>query len=95
MKISEVKIDDLKNYAHVYHAEDDSLFETILLACKSFIRNYTGLNPEQVDLHEDLTIALYVLASDMYDNRQYVVEASHINPVIQSIMDSHSINLLR
>jgi N12 class adenine-specific DNA methylase len=95
MKISEVTIENLKNYAHVYHAEDDVLFATILVACKSFIRNYTGLSPEQVDLHEDLTIALYVLASDMYDNRQYVVEASHINPVIQSIMDSHSINLLR
>lgn len=95
MKISEVTIDNLKNYVHIYHAEDDVLLSAILVACKSFIRNYTGLTPEQMELKEDLTIVLYVLASDMYDNRQYVVEASHVNPVIQSILDSHSINLLR
>lgn len=95
MKISQVTIDELKNYSHIYHNEDDSLLTAILLACKSFIRNYTGLTPEQMDLHEDLPIALYVLASDMYDNRQYVIEASHVNQVIKSILDSHSINLLR
>jgi N12 class adenine-specific DNA methylase len=95
VKISEVNIDNLKNYSHIYHAEDDGLLSAILVASKSFIRNYTGLTPEQMDLQEDLTICLYVLASDMYDNRMYVVEASHVNAVIKSILDSHSINLLR
>lgn len=95
MKISNVTIENLKNYAHVYHSEDDTLFEAILIACKSFIKNYTGLNAEQMDLHEDLSIALLVLANEMYDNRVYIVEASKVNAVIQSILDSHSTNLLR
>ena len=35
MKISEITIKDLKNYLHVYHAEDDNLISAILIAAKS------------------------------------------------------------
>lgn len=95
MKISEITIQDLKNYAHVYHTEDDALFETILVACKAFIRAYTGLSPEMMDLKEDLSIALYVIANEMYDNRVFIVEKDNVNAVIRAILDAHSINLLR
>lgn len=94
MKLSEVTRENLKNYAHVYHTEDDALFDAILIAGKSFIQAYTGLTPEALDLHEELTIALYVLACEMYDNRTYIVESDNVNRVIQTILDMHSINLL-
>ncbi|MCM3763449.1 head-tail connector protein [Neobacillus niacini] len=94
MKISEVKINDLKDYAHVYHNEDDKVFDAILAACKSYISGYTGLTTEKMDTKEDLTIALKVLANEMYDNRSFSVENDKINPVIKSILDMHSINLL-
>lgn len=94
MKLSLVTIADLKNYAHVYHTEDDSLFEAILLAGKSYIQGYTGLSSESLDLHEDITIALFVLANEMYDNRVYIVENNNVNNVIKAILDMHSINLL-
>lgn len=105
MKISEVTISNLKEYAHVYHNEDDNLFTAILVACKNYISKYTGLplvdDPTSTDVvedncdtHEDLTIALFVLANEMYDNRIYTVENNKINTVIKSILDMHSINLL-
>lgn len=106
MKISEVTILDLKSYANVFHTEDDNLFSAILIACKSYISNYTGLplvdDPLTTDVieancdqHEDLTIALMVLANDMYDNRVYVVDKdSGVNRVIKAILDMHSVNLL-
>lgn len=94
MKISEVTIDDLKNYTHVYHTEDDKLFTTILVACKSFIQGYTGLSSDSIDQNEDLTIALFVLASECYDNRAITVEGSSVNYVVKAILDMHSINLL-
>lgn len=43
MKISDVTIADLKNYAHVYFNDDDNLFTAILAASKIFISSYTGL----------------------------------------------------
>lgn len=94
MKISELTIEHLKNYANVYHAEDDLLFGNILIACKSYIKGYTGLSDDTLDTHEDLTVALMVLANELYDNRAYNIESSKANLVIQSILDMHSINLL-
>lgn len=94
MKISEVTIAELKNYSHVYHAEDDSLFTAILLASKAYIQTYTGLSSETMDLKDDLTIALHVLASEMYDNRAFMADSAKPNLVIQAILDAHSINLL-
>lgn len=94
MKISEVTIQDLKEYAHVYHNEDDSLFSGILAAGRSYVKNYTGLTEEQIDTKEDLTIALMVLSNEMYDNRVFTVQDNKVNTVIKSILDMHSINLL-
>jgi hypothetical protein len=103
MKISDVSISDLKQYANIYHDEDDNMFITILEACKQFIVTYTGLplvdDPtngitDSVDDHEDLTIALMVLSNEMYDNRAFVVDNTKLNFVIKQILDSHSVNYL-
>jgi hypothetical protein len=103
MKISEVTINDLKEYANVFHNEDDNLFNTILFASKKFISNYTGLpiaaDPTNgatasIDDHDDLTIALMVLSNEMYDNRALVVDNTKLNFVVITILDSHSVNFL-
>lgn len=94
MKISEVTTQELKAYANVFHDEDNDLFTSILSACKSYIKGYTGLTPEQIDQKEDLTIALYVLSNELYDNRTFTVQNDKVNVVIKSILDMHSINLL-
>lgn len=94
MKVSEVTIEDLKEYANVYHNEDDKLFNNILVACKSYIKNYTGLDDTKMDSKEDLTMALLVLSNEFYDNRIYSVQDSNSNKVVNSILDMYSINLL-
>lgn len=94
MKISKVTIKELKDYAHVYHKEDDKLFESILVACKVYIKGYTGLDDDSIDAKEDITIALMVLSNELYDNRIFTVENDKVNTVIKSILDMHSINLL-
>jgi uncharacterized phage protein (predicted DNA packaging) len=94
MKISEVTIDDLKEYANVEHDYDDVMLNNILLAAKSYIKGYTGLNEEQIDSKEDLTLALLVLCNEMYDNRSFSVQDNKSNFVIKNILDMYSINLL-
>ena len=95
MKISEVTINDLKEYANVDHDYDDKIFENILLGAKSYIKSYTGLNDEQIDNKEDLTIALMVLCNEMYDNRVFSVENNKANTVITNILDMYAVNLLQ
>jgi len=94
LKISEVTIQSLKDYAKVDYNDDDALFSIILAAVKAHILSYTGLSSDNADLKEDLTIALFVLANEMYENRQFTVQNDKINTVIKSILDSHCINLL-
>jgi uncharacterized phage protein (predicted DNA packaging) len=94
MKISQVTIQELKEYAHVYHDEDNKLFTSILPACKSYIKGYTGLTTDKMDEKEELTIALFVLSNELYDNRTFTVENDKVNIVIKSILDMHSVNLL-
>lgn len=94
MKMSEVQIVDIKSYINVTNNEDDPLIGAILIACKQYIQGYTGLSTATLDTKEDLTMALFVLASELYDNRAFNVESSNVNPFIESILHMHSINLL-
>lgn len=94
MKISEVTITDLKEYANIDHDYDDKIFSNILLSSKAYIKSYTGLNQEQIDEKEELTMALMILCNEMYENRIYTVENDKVNKIVNSILDMHSINLL-
>lgn len=94
MKVSEITIECLKNYMRIEYNEEDPLIQNILTGSKVYIKNYTGLTVDQIDEKEDLTLAAYVLCSEMYENRQYTVDKIKINPIIQSILDMHSVNLL-
>jgi uncharacterized phage protein (predicted DNA packaging) len=95
-KASEITKDDIKNYLRIDldFINDDTLITSILASGKSYIKGYTGLDDATIDTHEDITIALFVLCSEMYDNRQYTVQNDKVNPIIKSILDMYSINLL-
>lgn len=67
---------------------------TMLNVAKKFIKSYTGLNDDQIDLHEDFYIVIMVLCQDMYDNRTMYIDKSNINRVVDTILGMHSINLL-
>ena len=94
MKISEITLKDIKDYLHVYHVFDDQLITAILIASKNFVKNYTGLTTEGLDDKDDLSMAVFILASELYDNRAYTVENTNVNPVIEAILNMHSVNLL-
>jgi uncharacterized phage protein (predicted DNA packaging) len=94
MKINEITLKDIKDYLHVYHNEDDTLISAILTASRSFVKSYTGLTNESLDSKDDLSMAVFILSSELYDNRTYTVENNNVNPVIEAILGMHSVNLL-
>ena len=96
MQVSEITPDELAKYAREDETDTEvlSTFTLILSAVKAYIKGYTGLSDEQLDTKEDVSIAVFVLANEMYENRIFTVKDNNVNKVVQSILDMHSINLL-
>ena len=94
MKISEITPEQVVEYARMDAEGGDISPAALLAAAKAYVKSYTGLTEAEMEGHEDISIAILALCSDMYDNRQMTVEKSNVNRVIQSILDLHSVNLL-
>ena len=98
MKISEITVEDLANYVRLDEPEDieKQELERMKSSAISYMTDYTGLSEEDLDKHEDLTQALFVLVADMFDNRNLYIEgkATNINKAVECILGMHSINLL-
>lgn len=95
MKFSEVNIYDLISYCNAYDDEKTkNEMKIILEGVKSYIKSYTGLNDEEVDDIEDLTLVLLAISSDMFDYREFSIESKNVNSLYKSILDMHSINYL-
>lgn len=95
MKFSEVNIYDLISYCNAYDDEKTkNEMKIILEGIKSYMKSYTGLNDEEVDDIEDLTLVLLAISSDMFDHREFSIESKNVNSLYKAILDMHSINYL-
>lgn len=93
MKVSEITVEDVANYARIDDFNDIEI-KNILESAKAYVRSYTGLTDEEIDLHDDFYIAVMVLCQDMYDNRSMYVEKNNVNKVVDAILGMHCVNLL-
>lgn len=98
MKVSEITIRDICQQIRedeLYLTEDDRRYlNNLQVAAVEYVKGYTGLNAEEIETHEDITIAVLVLISDMYDNRQMYVDKSNANRVADTILGMYCNNLL-
>ena len=94
MKVSEIKADDVVKYARMDASGEDISPEVLLSTAKNYVKSYAGLTDEQMDEHEEISIAVLALCSDMYDNRQMHADNDKINRLIDAIVGMHSRNLL-
>lgn len=94
MKISDIDTEYLKTYLRIDCDEDDKLLNHIISASKAYICNYTGLDEEEIEHKQDLGVAMLVICAEMYDNRQFTVNTTFLNPIAISILSMYSVNLL-
>lgn len=98
MKVSEITRKDICRQIRTdesYLTEDDKSYIAILQkAAVEYVKSYTGLDEAAIDTHEDITIAVLVLISDMYDNRQMYVDKANVNRVVDTILGMYCENLL-
>lgn len=96
VRFQQITKEDIIAYMRLDEVSEDEekLLDTILPAAKSFVLSYTGRTGEQADTFPEMTIAVYALASDMFDKRAFQIDKAEENAVISSILGARSINLL-
>ncbi|WP_347005146.1 head-tail connector protein [Enterocloster clostridioformis] len=98
MKVSEITLKDICRQIRTEEAYltdgDRQYLEILLSAAMDYVKGYTGLDEAAIDTHEDITIAVLVLVSDMYDNRQMTVDKNNVNRVVDTILGMYCVNLL-
>lgn len=96
MKISEITPEIVKDYCGISDNDSDEIIKNALMpSAKSYIVGYTGLSEEEIDEHEDLSIAFMVLVSDMYSQRDYTLSfQKQVNPAVSTILGLYSVNYL-
>lgn len=95
MKVSQITTIELVKYLRIDDVDEEyDLLNSLLSAAKAYVRDETGLTDEEIDLHEDLSIAVMVIVSDLYDNRQTYVDKTNINKVVDSMLYRHKVNFL-
>lgn len=98
MKVSELNLSLICDYCRII--EDDLTetekitLEAMQKAAISYCTKYTALTESQLDEHEDITIAVLSLISDMYDNRLRYVDKSSVNRTVETILNMHAYNLI-
>lgn len=98
MKVSEITQDvilsHLREYADNLEYYDTVLLETIKKTAIEYCKSQTGLVEAEIDKHEDITVAVLTLISDMWDNRSMTVQKNSVNIVVDTILGMHRTNLL-
>lgn len=96
MKVSEITQEYIIEYTRIDEPDESEqkLLDAIQAAAVSYASSYTGLEVEELDKYEDITIAVLALISDMYDNRSISVKETGVNRTVESILGIHSVNLL-
>lgn len=94
MRVSEVTTEFASEYCGISDVGESVRVELCMSAAKAYIQSNIGLSAEDVDEHEDITIAYLTLVNEMYNNRDYTVEKAAKNPLIEQILAMHPKNLL-
>lgn len=95
IKKFEIDLNELKEFLNIYDDSDDVLIKSLVNAGKQYIKDYTGLTEEEmIEKKDSLKIALFLIVSDLYDNRGQQSLQNKQNTMLTSILDMYCKNYL-
>lgn len=95
MKFNSISLIELKEHLRIEDDYDNVMLENYLSLAKKYILSQTGLTEEQTENKDELAFAVLALAGDFYENRIHSVNIQNKpNPIVESILAMHSVNLL-
>ncbi len=98
MKVSEITEEYMAGYLRLDMLEETEKREiaTALSSAKEYVKSYTGLPDGEIEQHEDITIAVLVLAADMFENKNFYLDYKNkeTNQAVEAILGMYSMNLV-
>ncbi len=96
MTVSDINLDVLENFLRLDSptTAEETLLGAVLAAAIEYCRSYTGLTEAELDMYEDIPLAVLALCADMYELRQATTTALQVNPTTLQILSQHSVSLL-
>ncbi len=97
MRVSDVTLQNVMDFLRIDLPTEieETEISAMMTAALNYIVGYTGLTEEEIDEHEDITIAYQVLIADMFDQRNNQIEKpTYVNRTVQSILSLYRVNLL-
>lgn len=96
---SELQASDLLAHLRIAQqwatSEDAAFAEACLTAARAYVADHCGIDALYMDEHDDIAVAVLVLAGDMFDNRAaYVDDGIAPNRTVEAILGHHSRNLV-
>ena len=95
-KVSDITAESVAEYLRLDEVTDGEINTLAMLIsiATSYIKSYTGLDDAGVDKYPEFVIVVLILCQDMWDNRTMYVDSKDLNNTVQSILATHSVNLL-
>lgn len=94
MEISRISVSQVAEYIREPVDNCVGILPSIMDAARAYIRAYTGLTDEQMDAHEDLTMAYLLLCQELYDHRSAGEDSADVNRTLDTILGMHTRNLV-
>lgn len=92
MKLSEVGLKLVKQYARIDGEEDDLLLEYVILpAARGYVLSYTGRTAEAADELPELAIAYLKLCGYLYDHRDAAGDQARMDGVLESLLGKREV----
>ena len=95
MKVSEITVQTVAEYLRIDDLVDqESMLEALLASAIAYVKGTTNLTLEELDKHDDITLAVLVLCQSAYDDRSMYVDKGNANRVVTAILHMHRQNFV-
>lgn len=94
MKISEITINNVKEYCGISSNDSDVILTACLVSAKAYAVGFTGCTLAELEEYEDVSLAIMMLANDYFLFRFRGQGNDKPNPAIENILHMHCKNFL-
>lgn len=95
MRIPDVTLAIAKSHARIDTSDEDTLIESVYMpAALAYLQNYTGLQEDEINEMEDMTLAYLALVAHLIDHRGVVDPGDKLSMVIDSLVGQHTRNAI-
>ena len=95
MIIPDITLEIAKAHARVDTKDDDSVIEGVYMpAALAYLQSYTGLQEDEINALEDMTLAYLALVTHFIDHRGVVDSGDKLSLVIDSLVGKYCRNAI-